>query len=145
AQGCGVTLAQMWCSPGFSPANGLTFTLLKVPWLSAVVDPTTLFDESQYSDIDWPARNWPPLTRMSVLGPPAVTLRLMKALAGQGGPLAGQASASAALRAPGRRVASKAAGTTARTMANTGPRRHASAGRALRTGQDSGCGRRRVQ
>ena len=47
AQGCGVTLAQMWCRPGRSPANGLTFTLLKLPWPSAVADPTTLLGESQ--------------------------------------------------------------------------------------------------
>src|SRR5438034_11676770 len=82
---------------------------------------------------------------MSVLGPPAVTLRLMKALAGQGGPLAGQASASAALRAPGRRVASKAAATTARTMRRTGPRRHATARKDIRAAKVNGCRRLKLQ
>ena len=47
AQGCGVTLAHMWCSPGFSPANGLTFTLLKPPFPLAVAEPMTLLGESQ--------------------------------------------------------------------------------------------------
>src|SRR5258706_3822720 len=74
---------------------------------------------------------------MSVLGPPAVTLRLMKALAGQGGPLAGQESASAALRAPDRRVANKAAVTTARTIRTSGPRRHATPRKDIRAAKDN--------
>src|SRR2546430_17149763 len=81
---------------------------------------------------------------MSVLGAPAVTFRLMKALAGQGGPLAGQESASAAVREPGRRVASKAAATTARTMRRTGPMRHATARRDIRAAKVNGSRRRKL-
>src|SRR5689334_16905640 len=69
---------------------------------------------------------------MSVLGPPAVTLRLMYALAGQGGPLAGHESASADLRAFGTRVASRTAAKTATTITNNGPRRHATARKDIR-------------
>src|SRR5260221_5013994 len=47
AQGFGGTLAQMWCSPGGSPANGFTFTPEKLPALPAVVDPITLLGVSQ--------------------------------------------------------------------------------------------------
>src|SRR5205085_9365456 len=93
----------------------------------------------------WPARNWPPPTRMSVLGAPAVTFRLMKALAGQGGPLAGQESARAAVREPGRRVASKAAATTARTIRKTGPMRHATARRDIRAAKVNGSRSRKLR
>src|SRR5258708_2639256 len=81
---------------------------------------------------------------MSVLGPPAVTLKLMNALAGQGGPLAGQESASAALRAPGRRVANKAAVTTAITIRTSGPKRHATARKDIRAAKVNGSPRRNV-
>src|SRR5256885_7979328 len=81
---------------------------------------------------------------MWVLGGPAVTFRLMKALAGQGGPLAGQESASAAVREPGRRVASKAAATTARTMRRTGPMRHATARKDIRAAKVNGSRRRKL-
>src|SRR5689334_14830746 len=47
AHGFGGTLAQMWWRPGGSPANGLTFTPLKLPFPSACAFPMTLVGVSQ--------------------------------------------------------------------------------------------------
>jgi hypothetical protein len=47
AQGLGGTLAHRWCTPGGSPENGFTLTLLKLPFWSAVAEPATWFATSQ--------------------------------------------------------------------------------------------------
>ena len=47
AHGLGCTLAHRWCTPGGSPENGLTLTLLKLPFWSAVAEPATWLATSQ--------------------------------------------------------------------------------------------------
>src|SRR5579859_345140 len=73
AHGTGGTLAQILCSPGGSPANGLTLTPEKLPCPSAVAEPITLLGASQNSDIGSPGRKLLPLTLTAVLAPPALT------------------------------------------------------------------------
>src|SRR5437660_10335254 len=83
AQGFGGTLAHTWCAAGWSPAKGL-IRVVKLPLLSAVAEPATLFAWSQYSVIASLGRNWPPLTVIAVFESPAVTSSVMKALTGVG-------------------------------------------------------------
>jgi hypothetical protein len=47
AQGFGATLAQSLWTPGASPANGLMWGALKLPFWSALAEPATLFGWSQ--------------------------------------------------------------------------------------------------
>jgi hypothetical protein len=83
AHGLGGTLAQSWCCPTLSPANGVT-TVVKLPLLSLVTFVAALLGESQYRVIGSLAKNIEPLTDIFVLGPPAAVSRTMLALTGVG-------------------------------------------------------------